>query len=99
MPADMVPIMAVVEHNRWNTEKLLMGYGAVPEESRLKLKQLQDQGKTEECKRFKNQLKQLRASKFLHNCIAPYEQLLDADRHYDECIVSHLADVINPAKH
>lgn len=97
MPADMVPIMAVVEHNRWNTEKLLMGYGAVPEESRLRLKQLQDQGKTEECKRFKNQLKQLRASKFLHNCIAPYEQLLDADRHYDECIVSHLADVINPA--
>lgn len=97
MPADMVPIMAVVEHNRWNIEKLLMGYGPVPEAIRLKLKQLQDEGKTEECKQMKAELRNLRDSKFLHNCIAPYEQLLDADRRYDKSIVSHLADVINPA--
>lgn len=85
--------MQIVEHNRWNMEELLMGYGAVPREDRIRLKQLELEGKTEECSQLKKELNTLRETEFLHNCIAPFDELLEEDRIYDRYIVDHIDEV------
>lgn len=90
----LTDLMSVVEHNRWNMEKLLMGYSPVPRAERERLKQLEQDGKEDECRALKKQLKSRRAGAFCHECIAPYEQLLDADKQYDRVIVKHLPEII-----
>ena len=60
-----VEVMARVEHNRWNVEKLLMGY--------RKPKREEDKYAEEnEC--FKGELKQNK-NRFIHHDIRPYDQL------------------------
>ena len=60
-----VDILARTEHNRWNVEKLLMGYRKPhrDEDKYLKVN-----------KPFKNELKQNK-NRFIHHDIRPYEQL------------------------
>ncbi len=89
-----VRLLAVVEHNRWNTEELLMGYGVVDREERRRLKQLEREGKAAECKELKGRLRERRDDDFCHECIAPYEQLLEGDKAFDRIIVGNLPDVI-----
>ena len=74
--------LAVTEHNRWNVEKLLMGYEALPKEERTK-------------QNTPDGLAELKAKKqqFKHYCIAPYRELLKEDRKYDTLIVKNLGDV------
>ena len=60
-----VEIMARVEHNRWNVEKLLMGY--------RKPKRGEDKY-AEENEPFKSELKKNK-KRFIHHDIRPYEQL------------------------
>lgn len=91
---NLANLMAVVEHNRWNMEKLLMGYGLVPREERERLKQLERDGKEEECNALKNQLKGRRNVTCCHECIAPYEQLLECYKEYDRDIVKYLPEII-----
>lgn len=86
-------LMAVVEHNRWNMEKLLMGFGPVDKAEREALKQLERDGNTKAVQEKKTALKQLR-KQFKHNCIAPYSQLLAGDQSYDTVIIKNLVDVI-----
>jgi hypothetical protein len=60
-----VDILARTEHNRWNVEKLLMGYR----------KPHRDEDKYLEVnKPFKNELKQNK-NRFIHHDLRPYEQL------------------------
>ena len=80
---DEVAYLAVTEHNRWNVEKLLMGYEALPKEER-------DKQKTKEGLKTLKMLKK----QFQHYCIAPYSELLDEDRKYDTIIVRNLGDVV-----
>lgn len=62
---DEMEVMARVEHNRWNVEKLLMGY--------RKPKREEDKY-AEENKPFKGALKQNK-NRFIHPDIRPYDQL------------------------
>lgn len=78
-----VALLAVTEHNRWNMEKLLMGYEVLPKSERDK--QNTEKG-LEELKKLKKEFK--------HYCIAPYKELLDKDKKYDELIVKNLGDVV-----
>lgn len=60
-----VDILARIEHNRWNVEKLLMGYR----------KPHHDEDKYLEANEsFKNELKQNK-NRFIHHDLRPYEQL------------------------
>ena len=75
--------MAVVEHNRWNIEKLLMGYEAIPKEERQKQ---YDHEQLE-------LLKSIRETQFRHYCIAPYNELLPEDKKNDLEIIKNLEDI------
>lgn len=87
----LTALMCVVEHNRWNVEKLLMGFGPVPKEDRDELKSLENDAAA--CAAKKNELDKLKCE-FRHYNIAPYGQLLKSDQEYDEAIVANLLDVI-----
>lgn len=65
-------ILAVVEHNRWNVEKLLMGYR----------KPHKDEDKYNH-KEFAKELK-LNKNRFIHHDIRPYEDLPDATKNIDK---------------
>lgn len=76
-----VEILAVVEHNRWNVEKLLMGYRkARPEEDKYKYPAKSNKEKKAAAEIFnKNNKKEL----FIHHDIRPYNDLDDDVRNYD----------------
>lgn len=82
LTAEEIKLLAVTEHNRWNVEKLLMGYEALPKSER------DTQHTSEDLKKLKAKKKQ-----FQHYCIAPYSELRDDDRQYDTLIVRNLGDV------
>lgn len=71
MDDDFKQIMSEVEHNRWNTEELLLGYRPVNE-----------QEYAEVCRNpeYKNELKK----NYIHFDIRPYEDLEKID-HYNVC--------------
>lgn len=78
-----VQLFAITEHNRWNIEKLLMGFEALPKAER---KKQYDAAGMEELKKLKKQFK--------HYCIEPYSELTPEDRINDTTIVKSLYDVI-----
>jgi len=78
-----IQLLAVTEHNRWNVEKLLMGFEALPEEERAKQSTPEGLAKLKDKKKI-----------FKHYCIAPYSQLLPNDCKYDTLIVKNLRDVV-----
>ena len=70
---EQVELMAEVEHNRWNMEKLLLGYRKpTPEEE-------------EKCK-DKAVRKEYKTKRFVHTDIRPYYQLDEGTKEYDRCI-------------
>lgn len=66
-------ILAQVEHNRWNVEKLLMGF--------RKAHKNEDKYEYPENKEFQNKLK-LNKKRFIHHDIRPYDDL-DGIREFD----------------
>jgi hypothetical protein len=78
-----IKLLAVTEHNRWNVEKLLMGFEALPEKERAKQSTPEGLAKLKDKKKI-----------FKHYCIAPYSQLLPNDCKYDTLIVKNLRDVV-----
>lgn len=68
-----IEIMAEVEHNRWNMEKLLLGYRKpTPDEAEL-------------CK-DKNIRKKYKNERFIHTDIRPYNELNEGTKVYDRGI-------------
>ncbi|MCR4849473.1 MAG: hypothetical protein K5920_11580 [Bacteroidales bacterium] len=76
-------LLAITEHNRWNVEKLLMGFEALPQSER---KMQYDAQGLKELKGLRKQYK--------HYCIEPYSEMIKNDRDYDTLIVEHLQDII-----
>lgn len=69
--------MAEVEHNRWNMEKLLLGYRKpTPDEERA----CHDHAIRKEYK----------TKRFIHTDIRPYNELTDEAKSYDRCITEAL---------
>ncbi len=90
VPDATVDILARMEHARWNMEKLLVGFSALPKEKRDELNTKldnKDPNVKEEIKRLKNE-------DFKHKDIAPYDELREKSKEYDKAIVRNLADVI-----
>lgn len=77
---EQVEVLARVEHNRWNVEKLLVGFRPIKKADRSKYS--------------KEELKELKTKKFTHADIRPYADLSEGSRDYDRAIARHLFDVI-----
>lgn len=78
-----IRLLAVTDHNRWNVEKLLMGWEALPKAERER--QHAPEGLLE--------LKKLRRQ-FKHYCIEPYSELVPDDKKYDTLIIKNIGDII-----
>lgn len=76
--------MARVEHNRWNMEKLLIGYRALTERERQEWTEKQ-----------KNEFKK---SRYIHHDICPYDDLQSKDQQNDKNIIETLPMVIRYMK-
>lgn len=75
--------LARVEHNRWNMEKLLIGYRALHEDEWKDL----ENGKV-----TKSQLKN---EQFVHNCLVPYDKLSKEDKVLDKNIIETLPMILS----
>ena len=78
-----VNLLAQVEHNRWNMEKLLLGYRK-PTQSELRI-MLSDVAKKREYKQ----------KKFVHPDICPYDELNDDSKKYDISITKGIPLIVN----
>lgn len=86
--------LAMMEHARWNMEKLLVGFSALPKSKRGKLNKdivSNDSVKKEEAQAKSEELKE---QEFKHKDITPYDELPEDSRKFDMAIVQNLADVI-----
>ena len=72
-------ILAKTEHNRWNVEKLLVGYHAMTPEQRAALTPLE--------------LKEKKNKYFAHADIRPYDELSEGTKKYDRNIAEHLTEL------
>lgn len=91
---DTVTMLAMIEHARWNIEKLLVGYSALPIDERDKIKQGLESKDSEVKKRMKDVGDTYKKLDFLHKDITPYDDLIEDSKLYDKAIVRNLADVI-----
>ncbi len=91
---DDVLLLAEVEHNRWNVERLLMGTSPLSYEKRMSLLKGHLSADEDVVKAAKAEKNDLKNNHFRHADIAPYEELLDSSKQYDINIAVHLFDVI-----
>lgn len=68
-------LMSEVEHNRWNSEKLLLGYRTPTDEERIWM-----ESDKEKAKIYKQKY-------YVHMDIRPYEELKDFIKDYDRCMI------------
>lgn len=94
IPHEDVEVLAEVEHNRWNMEKLLNGYSALPYTTRMDLIRRQLSAVEAEREKASKETKALKNNLFHHADIAPYDELLDSSKRYDINIVANILDVI-----
>lgn len=84
---DQVKLLAKVEHNRWNVEKLLLGFRKPTAEELIII-----QSSKEKRNEYKNK-------RFVHQDICPYEQLSDDSKKYDinimKCLPLIIRDIVN----
>ena len=83
-----VRVLSAVEHNRWNMEKLLAGYEALPREERMQRFAKKDKGEAVEELELRH----------MHDCIAPYNDLTRKIQEYDEIIVRNMDDIVEKRK-
>ena len=92
---DEVKILAEVEHDRWNVEKLLNGFCALPYVERMDMLTGLKLPETDERHRLAKARKNyLKSSRYQHCDIAPYDELHDKSKQYDSDIVACLLDVV-----
>ena len=94
IPDDVVELMSKMEHARWNMEKLLVGFGALPSEKRVRINERMAAG---DCA-AKEESSELKRLEFKHKDIAPYCELPVQSKQYDRAIVSNLVDVLDDGK-
>lgn len=90
-----IEILSITEHNRWNIERLLLGFSAYPYKERMEIMQRingQDEKDKEECNKFVKTNKNIW---FLHKDIAPYEELSEKSKDYDRVIVRNITSVLD----
>ena len=89
-----IDIMARTEHNRWNMERLLMGFRPYELSERIEFKQILVSDDTKAIESLKTMLKETKIKLLKHKDIAPYEELLDSSKKYDRTIVKNILKVL-----
>ena len=84
-----VECLAEMEHNRWNMEKLLMGFSALTTDQRKELVELSKV----DVKKFRLINTELKETRFKHKDITPYCDLPEDSKEYDRAIVRNIMDV------
>ena len=74
-------VLAEVEHNRWNVEKLLMGFRPATDDEHKLIKA--DAKKKNEYK-----------DRFIHDDIRPFSELDDAAKDIDRKLIEHIPDIM-----
>lgn len=80
---DQISLLAEVEHNRWNIEKLLLGFRKPTADEETLIN-----GSEEVAKQFKKK-------RFVHPDIRPYDELKESSKEYDRCITAGIPLVVN----
>lgn len=94
VPDEWLGLMARVEHNRWNVEKLLAGWAPADRDDCRRLKQHETLGAFDQRDALEEKLKKQKNT-FVHYCIAPFDDLLERMRECDELIVRNIQDILN----
>lgn len=89
---DQINMLAEVEHNRWNTEKMILGYRAATEDEKRDIKSDVSSKKKE----YK--------SRFIHYDIGPFDNLQSDgtegnSSRYDYALIRGMIDIICNSKH
>lgn len=74
-----INILAETEHNRWNVEKLLVGFHALTSEQIAALSS--------------EELKNMKDNYFTHSDIRPYKDLSEGSKNYDRNIAEYLTEL------
>ena len=86
LDSHQIELLAQVEHNRWNLEKLLLGFRK-PTPSELEIINGDPQKKRE----YKNKW-------FVHADICPYHELSEGSKNYDKCITGGIPVIVKNNK-
>ncbi len=94
LTSEEIALLAETEHSRWNVERLIGGYSAVPYSKREEI--LQGLQSTDETVKAaaKAEKVRMKTDLFMHADIAPYDELLPGTKQFDIDIVENLPDVI-----
>ena len=88
-----IDLMARTEHNRWNIERLLMGFSPYPFSERMSFKEILSSDDLDAAQELDTKLKAAKKKLFKHKDIAPYDELLDDSKKYDRTIVKNIFNV------
>ena len=88
-----IDLMARTEHNRWNIERLLMGFSPYPFSERMVFKEILSSDNIGAAQELNTKLKAAKKKLFKHKDIAPYDELLDGSKRYDRTIVKNIFNV------
>lgn len=91
---DEIELLSETEHNRWNVERLLLGFRPYPYAERMKFIDVLTGEDVEAKKACKKILDTAKKERFKHKDIAPYDELLSSSKDYDKGIVKYLPDVM-----
>ena len=80
---NQIALLSEVEHNRWNMEKLLLGYRKPTAEEEAIINS------------SKEKKKEYKEKRFVHPDIRPYDELSEGSKNYDKCITAGIPLVVN----
>lgn len=90
-----IELLSETEHNRWNIERLLLGFQPYTYKERARIKQELTRPASEQNKEFIKKIKDKKKEQFKHKDIAPYSELLQSSIEYDRAIVKNILYVID----
>lgn len=90
---DEVELLAEVEHNRWNIERLLMGFTSLSRAEREEYNAIVNTAEEERTEAQREQLARFRLAKkrdFIHYDIVPYDCLSDSSKDIDRQFIKNI---------
>lgn len=93
---DEINILSIMEHNRWNIERLLTGFRTYTLNERNTYNEKLTSSDEDTISKYKAILNNNKEKCFIHKDIAPYDELINASKKFDTYIVTNILKVINP---
>lgn len=96
-----IDLLCKMEHARWNIEKLIVGFYALPSNEREKLREPTDSDKQERIndRNYRKERDYLKQKEYKHYCIAPYDEIEKDKKKNDRSIVRNQMKILwDPSK-